>query len=116
MISLGDSSLNWQSRRQKVGDRPLLSVSNFVQLYFNPATVKMLSNLKYRPNLGTPVSVPSLASVYNEYALKSQFETSIYLQVSLVYDCYWFLAKVRIKDFLLCIFLWFKWYPNSYQF
>ncbi|RWW46080.1 hypothetical protein BHE74_00048040, partial [Ensete ventricosum] len=33
------------------------------------------------------VSVPSLASVYNEYALKSQFETSIYLQVSLVYDC-----------------------------
>jgi hypothetical protein len=27
------------------------------------------------------VTVPSFASVYNEYALKSQFETSIYLQV-----------------------------------
>jgi hypothetical protein len=27
------------------------------------------------------VTVPSLASVYNEYALKSQFDTSIYLQV-----------------------------------
>lgn len=29
------------------------------------------------------VTVPSLASVYNEYALKSQFDTSIYLQVFL---------------------------------
>ncbi|RWV91675.1 hypothetical protein BHE74_00032031 [Ensete ventricosum] len=29
------------------------------------------------------VTVPSMASVYNEYALKSQFETSIYLQVAL---------------------------------
>uniref|UniRef100_A0A2P2MQF1 CMP-sialic acid transporter 3-like n=1 Tax=Rhizophora mucronata TaxID=61149 RepID=A0A2P2MQF1_RHIMU len=27
------------------------------------------------------VTVPSLASVYNEYALKSQYDTSIYLQV-----------------------------------
>lgn len=27
------------------------------------------------------VTIPSLASVYNEYALKSQFDTSIYLQV-----------------------------------
>lgn len=31
--------------------------------------------------LNLQVTVPSLASVYNEYALKSQFETSIYLQV-----------------------------------
>ncbi|RWW14539.1 hypothetical protein GW17_00021683 [Ensete ventricosum] len=60
-----------QGRRQKVGEKPLLSISTFVQvdsvctvptadryagmlqskkeigkLYFNPATVKMLSNLK----------------------------------------------------------------------
>ncbi|KAJ8467433.1 hypothetical protein OPV22_029985 [Ensete ventricosum] len=156
--------LLFQSRRQKVGDRPLLSVSNFVQaarnnillavpaflyainnylkfimqLYFNPATVKMLSNLKVlviavllkiimrrrfsiiqwealallligisvnqlrslpegTTALGLPVatgaylytlifvSVPSLASVYNEYALKSQFETSIYLQNLFLY-------------------------------
>ncbi|KAK2986206.1 hypothetical protein RJ640_001285 [Escallonia rubra] len=61
-----------QARRQKVGEKPLLSISTFVQaarnnvllavpallyainnylkftmqLYFNPATVKMLSNLK----------------------------------------------------------------------
>ncbi|URE41718.1 hypothetical protein MUK42_35199 [Musa troglodytarum] len=136
--------LLFQSRRQKVGDRPLLSVSNFVQaarnnillavpaflyainnylkfimqLYFNPATVKMLSNLKWEAlallligisvnqlrslpegtmALGLPVatgaylytlifvSVPSLASVYNEYALKSQFETSIYLQNLFLY-------------------------------
>ncbi|MCL7043082.1 hypothetical protein MKW94_027402, partial [Papaver nudicaule] len=26
------------------------------------------------------VTVPSMASVFNEYALKSQFDTSIYLQ------------------------------------
>ncbi|URE41719.1 hypothetical protein MUK42_35199 [Musa troglodytarum] len=177
--------LLFQSRRQKVGDRPLLSVSNFVQaarnnillavpaflyainnylkfimqLYFNPATVKMLSNLKLEHVLKVPhcfgnccsfkdhnektlfhypgkselngytlyswealallligisvnqlrslpegtmalglpvatgaylytlifVSVPSLASVYNEYALKSQFETSIYLQNLFLY-------------------------------
>ncbi|RWW67808.1 hypothetical protein BHE74_00024720 [Ensete ventricosum] len=94
-------------------------------LYFNPSTVKMLSNLKEEEgeeeieekgepgaskamrwrllicagrrslddrNLGffSPrgekklgdVTVPSMASVYNEYAMKSQFETSIYLQVT----------------------------------
>ncbi|URE48728.1 UDP-sugar transporter protein [Musa troglodytarum] len=62
----------FKARQQKVGEKPLLSIATFVQLYFNPATVKMLSNLK--------VTVPSMASVYNEYALKSQFETSIYLQ------------------------------------
>ncbi|KAG2277049.1 hypothetical protein Bca4012_042678 [Brassica carinata] len=28
------------------------------------------------------VTVPSFASVYNEYALKSQYDTSIHLQVS----------------------------------
>ncbi|MQL80819.1 hypothetical protein Taro_013273 [Colocasia esculenta] len=180
-----------QARRQKVGEKPLLSVSTFVQaarnnvllavpallyainnylkfimqLYFNPATVKMLSNLKVlviamllkfimrrrfsviqasvnfsldvgvfklicanvlkktdvllliwealallligisvnqlkslpegTTALGLPVAtgayiytsifvtVPSLASVYNEYALKSQFDTSIYLQSDL---------------------------------
>jgi hypothetical protein len=27
------------------------------------------------------VTVPSMASVFNEYALKSQYDTSIYLQV-----------------------------------
>jgi hypothetical protein len=34
-------------------------------------------------NLGNilQVTVPSMASVYNEYALKSQYDTSIYLQV-----------------------------------
>ncbi|KAM7487030.1 hypothetical protein LguiA_003039 [Lonicera macranthoides] len=107
-------------------------------LYFNPATVKMLSNLKVlviavllkiimkrrfsiiqwealallligisinqlrslpegTTALGLPVAtgayvytmifvtVPSLASVYNEYALKSQYETSIYLQNLFLY-------------------------------
>ncbi|XP_010930920.1 CMP-sialic acid transporter 5 isoform X3 [Elaeis guineensis] len=151
--------LLFQARQQKVGEKPLLSISTFVQaarnnvllavpallyainnylkfimqLYFNPATVKMLSNLKVlviavllkmimkrrfsiiqwealallligisvnqlrslpegTTALGLPVAtgayiytlifvtVPSLASVFNEYALKSQFETSIYLQ------------------------------------
>jgi hypothetical protein len=45
------------------------------------------------------VSVPSFASVYNEYALKSQFETSIYLQVfssAISYDVYCFLAMFYI--------------------
>ncbi|XP_010258594.1 PREDICTED: CMP-sialic acid transporter 4-like [Nelumbo nucifera] len=156
--------LLFQARRQKVGEKPLLSVSTFVQaarnnvllavpallyainnylkfimqLYFNPATVKMLSNLKVlviavllkmimrrrfsiiqwealallligisvnqlrslpegTTAMGLPVAtgaylytlifvtVPSLASVYNEYALKSQFETSIYLQNLFLY-------------------------------
>ncbi|CAL9205564.1 unnamed protein product [Musa hybrid cultivar] len=156
--------LLFQARRQKVGEKPLLSISTFVQaarnnvllavpallyainnylkfimqLYFNPATVKMLSNLKVlviavllkiimrrrfsiiqwealallligisinqlrslpegSTALGLPitmiayvytlvfVTVPSMASVYNEYALKSQFETSIYLQNLFLY-------------------------------
>ncbi|XP_043725415.1 CMP-sialic acid transporter 2-like [Telopea speciosissima] len=156
--------LLFQARHQKIGEKPLLSVSTFIQaarsnvllavpaflyainnylkfimqLYFNPATVKMLSNLKVlviavllriimrrrfsviqwealallligisvnhlrslpegTTALGLPVAtgvymytlifvtVPSLASVYNEYALKSQFETSIYLQNLFLY-------------------------------
>ncbi|XP_052199566.1 CMP-sialic acid transporter 3-like [Diospyros lotus] len=153
-----------QAQRQKVGEKSFLSVSTFVQaarnnvllavpallyainnylkfimqLYFNPATVKMLSNLKvlviavllkiimrrrfsiiqwealallligitvnqlrFLPEgttaLGLPVAtgaylctlifvtIPSLASVFNEYALKSQFDTSIYLQNLFLY-------------------------------
>ncbi|TVU15427.1 hypothetical protein EJB05_38948 [Eragrostis curvula] len=153
-----------QSRKQKVGEKPLLSLSTFMQaarnnvllavpallyainnylkfimqLYFNPATVKMLSNLKVlviavllkivmrrkfsiiqwealallligisvnqlrsvpegTNSFGLPVTaiayiytlifvtVPSFASVYNEYALKSQFDTSIYLQNLFLY-------------------------------
>ncbi|EEE61238.1 hypothetical protein OsJ_15284 [Oryza sativa Japonica Group] len=153
-----------QSRKQKVGEKPLLSLSTFVQaarnnallavpallyainnylkfimqLYFSPATVKMLSNLKVlviaillkfimrrkfsiiqwealallligisvnqlssipdgTKSFGLAVTtiayiytlifvtVPSLASVYNEYALKSQFDTSIYLQNLFLY-------------------------------
>ncbi|CAO2838430.1 unnamed protein product [Amaranthus hypochondriacus] len=153
-----------QSRHQKIGEKPLLSVSTFVQaarnnvllavpallyavnnylkfimqLYFNPATVKMLSNLKVlviavllkfimkrrfsiiqwealallligisvNQMRSVPigdsamgltvaagayiytlifVTVPSLASVYNEYALKSQYDTSIYLQNLFLY-------------------------------
>ncbi|KAG1327580.1 putative CMP-sialic acid transporter 5 [Cocos nucifera] len=100
----------------------LYAINNYLkfimQLYFNPATVKMLSNLKWEAlallligisvnqlrslpqgttALDLPVAmvayiytlifvtVPSLASVYNEYALKSQFETSIYLQNLFLY-------------------------------
>ncbi|CAA7396439.1 unnamed protein product [Spirodela intermedia] len=153
-----------QARQQKVGEKPLLSFSTFIQaarnnvllavpallyainnylkftmqLYFNPATVKMLSNLKVlviavllkfimrrrfsviqwealallligisvnqlkslpegTTALGLPVAtgayictlifvtVPSMASVFNEYALKSQFDTSIYLQNLFLY-------------------------------
>ncbi|KNA04493.1 hypothetical protein SOVF_199220 [Spinacia oleracea] len=156
-----------QARHQKVGEKPLLSVSTFVQaarnnvllavpallyavnnylkfimqLYFNPSTVKMLSNLKVlviavllrmvmkrkfsiiqwealallligisvnqmrsgpsgpegAAAMGLPVAtaayvytlifvtVPSLASVFNEYALKSQYDTSIYLQNLFLY-------------------------------
>ncbi|KAM3387836.1 hypothetical protein ACQJBY_010583 [Aegilops geniculata] len=109
-----------------------------MQLYFNPSTVKMLSNLKVlviavllkfimrrkfsiiqwealgllligisvnqlrsmpegTKTFGLPVTaiayiytlifvtVPSFASVYNEYALKSQFDTNIYLQNVFLY-------------------------------
>ncbi|XVE97179.1 hypothetical protein REPUB_Repub02eG0288900 [Reevesia pubescens] len=165
LLVVGDCVLvGFQSRHQKVGEKPLLSISTFVQaarnnvllavpallyainnylkfimqLYFNPATVKMLSNLKVlviavllkfimrrkfsviqwealallligisvnqlrslpegTKALGLPVTtgayvytlifvtIPSLASVYNEYALKSQYETSIYLQNLFLY-------------------------------
>jgi hypothetical protein len=153
-----------QARRLKVGEKPFLTVSTFMQaarnnvllavpalfyainnymkfvmqLYFNPATVKMLGNLKVlviavllkvimrrrfstiqwealallligisvnqlkslpegSSTLGLPVAagaylytlffvtVPALASVYNEKALKSQFDTSIYLQNLFLY-------------------------------
>ncbi|PPR92553.1 hypothetical protein GOBAR_AA28125 [Gossypium barbadense] len=140
--------LLFQSRHKKVGEKSLLSVSALVQvclgtvepskLYFNPATVKMLSNLKVlviaillkiimkrkfsilqwealallligisinqlrslpegASSFGLPVAtgaylytlifvtVPSLASVFNEYALKSQFESSIYHQNLFLY-------------------------------
>ncbi|XP_059653522.1 CMP-sialic acid transporter 2-like [Cornus florida] len=170
-----------QARRQKAGEKPLLSVSTFVQaarsnmllavpaflyainnylkftmqLYFNPATVKMLSNLKVlviavllkiimkrrfsiiqwealallligisinqlrslpegTTALGLPVAmgayiytlifvtVPSMASVYNEYALKSQYDTSIYLQNLFLYGygaIFNFLAIIGIAIF-----------------
>ncbi|KAG6478653.1 hypothetical protein ZIOFF_062097 [Zingiber officinale] len=164
-LVVGDCILvGLQARKQKVGEKPLLSISTFVQaarnnvllavpallyainnylkfimqLYFNPATVKMMSNLKVlviaillkvimqrrfsiiqwealallligisvnqlksfpegSTALALPVTmiayvytlifvtVPSLASVYNEYALKSQFDTSIYLQNLFLY-------------------------------
>lgn len=153
-----------QARHKKVGEKSLLSfsaialaarnnvllavpaflyaINNYLkfimQLYFNPATVKMLSNLKVfvialllkiimkrrfsiiqwealallligisvnqlrslpegTSALGLPVAtgaylytlifvtVPSLASVFNEYALKSQYDTSIYHQNLFLY-------------------------------
>ncbi|GJN21525.1 hypothetical protein PR202_gb09009 [Eleusine coracana subsp. coracana] len=120
----------------------LYAINNYLkfimQLYFNPSTVKMLSNLKVlviavllkfimrrrfsviqwealallligisinqlktvpagNTAFGLPVTaiayiytlifvtVPSMASVYNEYALKSQYDTSIYLQNLFLY-------------------------------
>ncbi|XP_022742147.1 CMP-sialic acid transporter 4-like isoform X6 [Durio zibethinus] len=115
--------LLFQAQHKKVGEKSLLSISTLVQaarsnvllavpallyainnylkfvmqLYFNPATVKMLSNLKVlviaillkmimkRRFSIIQVTVPSLASVFNEYALKSQFETSIYHQNLFLY-------------------------------
>ncbi|KAH8955591.1 hypothetical protein BDL97_08G147600 [Sphagnum fallax] len=156
--------LLWQAQRQHPGEKSLLSpvvilqaarknyllavpaclyaVNNYLkfvmQLYFNPATVKMLSNLKVlvialllkivmkrrfsvmqwealtllligisvnqlhtTPEgttvFGVPlqmvayiytlifVTVPSMASVFNEYALKSQFDTSVHLQNLFLY-------------------------------
>jgi UDP-galactose transporter len=156
--------LLWQARQQRPTELSLLSpnviltaarknyllavpaclyaINNYLkfimQLYFNPATVKMLSNLKVlvialllkavmkrrftvmqwealtllligisvnqlhttkegATALAVPiasvayfytlafVTVPSLASVYNEYALKSQFDTSVHLQNLFLY-------------------------------
>ncbi|XP_039057441.1 CMP-sialic acid transporter 3-like [Hibiscus syriacus] len=156
--------LLFQVRKKKVEEKSLLSISSLVQaarnnvllavpallyainnylkfimqLYFNPATVKMLSNLKvlviviwlkmimkWRFSIlqwealallligisinqlrslleGTTsfdlpvatcaymytlifVTIPSMASVFNEYALKSKFETSIYHQNLFLY-------------------------------
>ncbi|KAI3840636.1 hypothetical protein MKX03_004648 [Papaver bracteatum] len=170
-----------QARNQKVGEKPILSISSFtqaarnnvllavpaflyainnylkfiMQLYFDPATVKMLSNLKVlviavllkvvmkrrlsiiqwealgllligisvnqlqslpagATSLSIPlamsayiytgifVTVPSMASVFNEYALKSQFDTSIYLQNLFLYGygaIFNFLAIIGIAIF-----------------
>ncbi|XP_024393689.1 CMP-sialic acid transporter 5 isoform X2 [Physcomitrium patens] len=165
LLVMGDCTLiGLQARRQRPGERSLLSpsviltaarknyllavpaclyaINNYLkfimQLYFNPATVKMLSNLKvlvialllkaimkrrftvmqwealtllligisvnqlHTTQQGTTalavpiasvayfytlvfVTVPSLASVYNEYALKSQFDTSVHLQNFFLY-------------------------------
>uniref|UniRef100_A0A803KU96 Uncharacterized protein n=1 Tax=Chenopodium quinoa TaxID=63459 RepID=A0A803KU96_CHEQI len=124
-----------QARNQKVGEKPLLSVSTFVQAARNnvllavPALLYAVNNylkfimqvlviavllrmvmrrisvnqMRSGPSgpedsaLGLPVAtgayiytlifvtVPSLASVFNEYALKSQYETSIYLQNLFLY-------------------------------
>ncbi|KAF8393920.1 hypothetical protein HHK36_020122 [Tetracentron sinense] len=47
-----------------------------------PALVVMaFAEMDPFPSSSANVTVPSLASVFNEYALKSQFETSIYLQI-----------------------------------
>ncbi|KAG6758157.1 hypothetical protein POTOM_038493 [Populus tomentosa] len=138
----------------------LYAINNYLkftmQLYFNPATVKMLSNLKVLvialllkvimkrrfsiiqwealallligislnqlqslPAGSTAmgfsvatgaylytlifVTVPSFASVYNEYALKSQFETSIYLQVvssAIEYDAYCFFQYTMVSSWI----------------
>ncbi|XP_024538935.1 CMP-sialic acid transporter 5-like isoform X1 [Selaginella moellendorffii] len=134
---------------------PALLCSDFLlQLYFNPATVKMLSNLKvlmialllkvimrrrfsvlqwealallligisvnqlHTTPTGTTVvvplqsiayvytlifvTVPSMASVFNEYALKSQFETSVHLQNLFLYSygaMFNFLAILVTADF-----------------
>ncbi|XP_024531637.1 CMP-sialic acid transporter 5-like isoform X2 [Selaginella moellendorffii] len=172
--------LVFQARKQRAGERSLLSprvifqaaranrllalpaalyaVNNYLkfamQLYFNPATVKMLSNLKvlmialllkvimrrrfsvlqwealallligisvnqlHTTPTGTTVvvplqsiayvytlifvTVPSMASVFNEYALKSQFETSVHLQNLFLYSygaMFNFLAILVTADF-----------------
>ncbi|XP_065021310.1 CMP-sialic acid transporter 4-like isoform X2 [Musa acuminata AAA Group] len=115
--------LLFQARHQKVGEKPLLSVSTFVQVLVIAVLLKIImrrrfsiiqwealallligisvNQLRSLPEgstaLGLPVTmiayvytlvfvtVPSMASVYNEYALKSQFETSIYLQNLFLY-------------------------------
>ncbi|KAI3740353.1 hypothetical protein L2E82_30781 [Cichorium intybus] len=79
------------ARNQKVNEKykPLLSVSNFVQAARNnvllpvPALLFAINNyLKFIMQ----VTVPSMASVFNnEYALKSQYDTSIYLQNLILY-------------------------------
>ncbi|CAK7325977.1 unnamed protein product [Dovyalis caffra] len=145
----------------------LYAINNYLkfimQLYFNPATVKMLSNLKVlviavllkmimkrrfsiiqwealallligislnqlqtlpagSTAMGLPVatgaylytlifvSVPSFASVFNEYALKSQFETSIYLQFSITLSPHGLLpssqANLRGNSGVLCRASW----------
>ncbi|KAF3583037.1 hypothetical protein DY000_02032249 [Brassica cretica] len=119
------------AKHQKVGEKPLLSVSTFVQAARNnvllavPALLYAINNyLKFTMQqskgsghwgsikdgneaavfhhsgataIGIPlatgayictiifVTVPSMASVFNEYALKSQYDTSIYLQNLFLY-------------------------------
>ncbi|PWZ27385.1 hypothetical protein Zm00014a_012236 [Zea mays] len=199
-LVVGDCILvGLQSRKQKVGEKPLLARSTFIQaarnnvllavpallyainnylkfimqLYFNPATVKMLSNLKVlviafllkfimrrrfsviqwealallligisinqlrtvpvgNTAFGLPVTaiayiytlifvtVPSVASVYNEYALKSQYDTSIYLQnlflygYGAIFNLLGILGTVLFQDDNEKYnFVW--WYPHALQ-
>lgn len=53
----------------------------FVSLNLNYILTKEFHNI-INFEIQFQVTVPSMASVFNEYALKSQFETSIYLQVN----------------------------------
>lgn len=68
----------------------LLSIEKVVELFDIDLSV-MLDILdgmiwwKFTFRILMQVTVPSLASVFNEYALKSQYDTSIYHQVSLKY-------------------------------
>ncbi|KAI3792363.1 hypothetical protein L2E82_06240 [Cichorium intybus] len=66
----------------------LYAMNNYMkftmQLYFNPATVALAPPERIQSSHRLLVTVPSMASVFNsEYALKSQYDTSIYLQVNL---------------------------------
>ncbi|KAI3858190.1 hypothetical protein MKW92_051517, partial [Papaver armeniacum] len=123
-----------QARNLKFGEKPILSISSFTQaarnnvllavpaflyainnylkfirqLYFDPTTVKMLSNLKVlviavllKVVMKQRLSIIQV-SVFNEYALKSQFDTSIYLQNLFLYGygaIFNFLAIIGIAIF-----------------
>ncbi|KAI3749176.1 hypothetical protein L2E82_19783 [Cichorium intybus] len=63
----------------------LYAINNYLkftmQLYFNPATVALAPPERIQSSHRLLVTVPFMASVFNsEYALKSQYDTSIYLQ------------------------------------
>jgi len=119
-----------QSRKQKVGEKPLLARSTFIQaarnnvllavpallyainnylkfimqLYFNPATVKMLSNLKVL-----------VIAVLLKFIMRRRFSV-IQVRVTFMLSCFIFilydcgycsacfllLCNIRITGFLLC--------------
>ncbi|KAH8955594.1 hypothetical protein BDL97_08G147600 [Sphagnum fallax] len=100
--------LLWQAQRQHPGEKSLLSpvvilqaarknyllavpaclyaVNNYLKFVMQVLVIALLLKIVMKRRFSVmQVTVPSMASVFNEYALKSQFDTSVHLQNLFLY-------------------------------